>query len=252
MKLNQDSQNVENFEADDVLLIDDFIKTLEAKEKDLSAFSDLVVEIDDSDLDDLSIPEFLKSDNSADKKYDNLPVSSVDTFSDEKGTGKLKNEISLLQDQVSKMEEQRAELFENSRRRQADFDNYKNRTERERSETFRKQLGNLAEQMLPVLDNLHRALDAESCMKGKDSPNFRHFYDGIILVYQQLNEVLSGMGIQRIKSVGETFDPHFHEAVATEVNDNFPPNTITEELLRGYRIDGKVIRPAMVKVSAKK
>ncbi len=72
------------------------------------------------------------------------------------------------------------------------------------------------------------------------------------MVNQQLNEVLSDMGVQPIISVGEAFDPLFHEAVATEETDKIPPHTITAELLRGYRIGDRVIRPSMVKVSARK
>ena len=78
---------------------------------------------------------------------------------------------------------------------------------------------------------------------------FKQFFDGIALVNQQINEVLSGMGVQPITTVGETFDPNFHEAVATEENTDLPPNTISAELLRGYRIGNMVIRHSMVKVT---
>jgi len=70
-----------------------------------------------------------------------------------------------------------------------------------------------------------------------------------VMVNQQLNEVLAEMGVLPIASIGEPFDPHFHEAVATEVSTEFPPNTVTGELLRGYRVGDRVIRAAMVKVS---
>ncbi len=71
-----------------------------------------------------------------------------------------------------------------------------------------------------------------------------------MLVSQQLNEILAEMGVQPIASVGESFDPHFHEAVATEETEKVSPHTIIEELLRGYRIGEKVIRPSMVKVAS--
>ena len=253
MNPNQDSQNMKEFseeiEFDDSISIDDFIKELEEKEKDLYISSELVIEVEESSFDDTT---------AAESKMSEITVSDNQTFeiatanvpaptSDE--INKFKNEISNLQSQIFKMEAQRVELFETSRRRQTDFDNYKNRTERERSETFRKQLGNLAEQMLPVLDNLNRALDSAAHFSGKDLPDFQQFCDGIGLVNQQLNEVLAGMGVQPIPAVGEHFDPHFHEAVATEENKDVPPHTITAELLRGYRIDDKIIRPSMVKVS---
>jgi len=70
-----------------------------------------------------------------------------------------------------------------------------------------------------------------------------------VLVSQQLNEILAEMGVQPILAVGERFDPHYHEAVATETNDDFPSQTVTAELLRGYRLGEKIIRPSMVKVS---
>lgn len=249
MNSNQNSQNMDEFKVDDSLSIDDFIKELEEKEKDLNIFSELVIEVDEGDSDGESIPDFLKNELPAENFYSKLPVSNNHKVADKSKTSKLEKEISLLQSQISKMEAQRGEMMEVSRRRQTDFENFKNRTERERGETFRKQLGNLAEQILPVLDNLNRALDSAIQFSDGDLKDFQQFFDGIVLVNQQLNEVLAVMGVQQISSVGEQFDPHFHEAVAAEENENFPPHTITAELLRGYRIDDKVIRPAMVKVS---
>ena len=135
------------------------------------------------------------------------------------------------------------------RRRQLDFDNYKKRVERDRSETFTGQISNLVKQMLPVLDNLNRALDFAAQHSEGRSQDFHQFFEGIFLVNQQLNEVLAEMGVQQVVSTGEPFDPHVHEAVATEISAEVPPNTVTGELLRGYRIGDRVIRAAMVKVS---
>jgi molecular chaperone GrpE len=148
------------------------------------------------------------------------------------------------------MESERLDLFENARRRSTDFDNYKKRTERERSETFRNQLGNLAKQLLPVLDNMNRALDSANKLPNQKAKDFQQFFEGIVMVSQQLNEILAEMGVEPILSVGEVFDPHLHEAVATEQTDEYSPHTIIAELLRGYRIGDKVIRPSMVKVSS--
>lgn len=254
MNPNQDSQNMEDFPEeielfDDLISIDDFIKELEAKEKDLDISSELVIEVEESEFDDKNIPDFIKAELPAEKSQIHLSTPPNIEIFDKTAASKLENEISALQNELSKMKTQRVEMFEISRRRQNDFDNYKNRTERERRDTFRKQLGNLAEKMLPVLDNLNRALDSADNLSAENPPDFRQFFDGIVLVNQQLNEVLAGMGVQPIASVGEHFDPYYHEAVATEENDNFPPYTITAELLRGYRIDDQVIRPSMVKVS---
>ncbi|MCU1289349.1 MAG: grpE [Acidobacteria bacterium] len=251
---NKNLQNTEDFneeiEADEPISVDDFIKELEAKEKDLHISSDLVIEIGDSDFAETGITEFA---------HVKLPVQNetapaADFFSpvfpNSKTFSELEDEISRLKTQLAKMEIERDEIYESSRRRQRDFENYKNRTERERQETFASQINNLATQILPVLDNLNRALDFANDAADEKAKEFQQFFHGIYLVNQQLNEVLSGMGVSLIASVGEPFDPHYHEAVAIEETGNFPPNTISTELLRGYRIGNRVIRPSMVKVAA--
>jgi len=251
MNSNQNSQNnqelSEESEDKNTLSIDEFFRQLEAKEKDLDISSELVIEInDDSEADE--IPEFVKQDILA--PASEARVASGDFASNVEEFSGLENKLANLQSQISKLETERTEMFEITRRRHTDFESYKKRTERERSETFRNQLGNLATQMLPVLDNLNRALDSVSLYPNERREEFQQFFEGIMLVSQQLGEVLEEMGVQPINAVGETFDPHFHEAVATEHTDEFPPYTIVEELLRGYRIDDKVIRPSMVKVSS--
>jgi len=75
---------------------------------------------------------------------------------------------------------------------------------------------------------------------------------GVELINRQLNDVLESLGIQPIASVGERFDPHIHEAVVTEPSDKYEPDTVTEELARGYRIGDRLLRPAMVKVAARR
>ena len=248
MNSNNNSQNAEDvskeFEFDDSGTIDDFIKELEAKEKDLHISSEMVIEIEDSDFDDKNIPEFPE----AEIAVETLPPIS-NSVSNQTAISSLETEVSQLQAQVSKHEIERADLVKLMQNRQSDFENYKKRVERERSDTFQNILSDLANQMLPVLDNMHRALDSVSNLADEREQGVQHFFDGIVLVNQQLNEVLAEMGVEPIASVGEDFDPHFHEAVAAEESDEFPPHTVTAEFLRGYRIGSRVVRPAMVKVS---
>ncbi len=252
MKSGKNSQPTkevsEETEEKNTLSIDEFFKQLEAKEKDLDISSELVFEIDETDFDEDNIPAFLKAESVRGGKineieFENNNATDKNTFSE------LEGKVSILQKQISKLETERIELVETSRRRQIDFEGYKKRTERERSETYLNQLSNLATQMLPVLDNFNRALESASTFTGETVTDSQHFFSGIVLVNQQLNEVLSDMGVTPIVSVGELFNPHFHEAVATEETNEIPPHTITAELLRGYRIGERVIRPSMVKVS---
>lgn len=245
----KDSSNEElldNLDADESSSsVDDFIRQLEEKEKDLDISSDLVIEVDESEVEHNNIHNSFVANNSPEQNsFTSSPsISSKDLNNDEA--------YIALQEKVSKLTAERDELKDSIKRRQRDFDNYRNRTERERQETFKNILSNLATQMLPVLDNINRALDsttsAEKDLEGKD---FQTFLEGIVLVNQQLNEVLIGMGVEPIPSVGEPFDPAFHEAVATEETDEYPHKTVIQELLRGYKIDDKIIRASMVKVSS--
>jgi molecular chaperone GrpE len=254
MNPEQNPQNTkgvsEEAEMDNTLSIDEFFKQLEAKEKDLDISAEMVIEVGESDVGEQDISDFLQMDLSV---APNKPETAVTTFNDNPAQTKdnpaLQTEISNLQNQIARLETERVEIYEASRRRQTDFDNYKNRMERERGETFRNQMSNLATQMLPVVDNLNRALDSSGSIHEERSQDFRQFFEGIVLVSQQLNEILAEMGVQPIIAVGEPFDPHFHEAVATETTDRCLPQTVTAELLRGYRIGDKVVRPSMVKVS---
>ena len=144
------------------------------------------------------------------------------------------------------------EAREGIARRQADFENYRKRIERERGEAHQRVVGDVARKLLPVVDNLARALDAEKTVQSSESKEFRHFLHGVELITRQLNDVLESLGIQPIASVGERFDPHIHEAVVTEPSDKYEPDTVTEELARGYRIGDRLLRPAMVKVAARR
>lgn len=231
--------------------VDDFIKQLEEREKDLHITADTtIIEIAES-FDGGELPDFMKGD------FDftpTNPVAPVETKEKPKAapkapsSGKLEKEIATLKDQIAALEADRDELKKSTQRRAKDFENFKSRTERERLETFQNQVGNLAMQMLPALDNLNRAVDFAFAMPEETRTEVQPFVDGIVLVNQQVNEVLAEMGVQPIATVGETFDPHFHEAVATEESDEYDPNTISAELLRGYRIGDRVVRHSMVRV----
>ncbi len=253
MEFNHELEDQDNFvteiEADNSLSIEDFIKELEAKEKALHISPDLDIEFDIADFDDTNPPEFIKSELGIESvKVPETPGINKVT-PNKKIISEFENEIAQINQQVSRLETERAELAETIRRRQTDFENYKKRIERERSETFLNQISNLATQILPVLDNMNRALDfAANHSEGK-SRDFHQFFEGIVLVNQQLNEVLNEMGVSPIESIGKHFDPHIHEAMAMEESGQYPPNTVTGELLRGYRIGDKIIRAAMVKVS---
>ena len=247
-EIKEPEDSVEEIEADTSPSVDDFIKELEAKEKDLHITADYQIEIADSDFDEASVPDFVQQELSV-TGNSVAPVASAPSAGMKTRVFELENEIESLKAKIAGLRMERNDVQEKSDRRLKDFENYKYRMDRERRGAFITQIGNLATQMLPVLDNLDRALDSIADVPNKKRDEFKQFFDGIALVNQQINEVLSGMGVQPISTVGEVFDPNFHEAVATEENTGLPPNTISGEMRRGYRIGNMVIRHSMVKVT---
>ena len=161
-------------------------------------------------------------------------------------------ELIATRAELKRVEGENAELKDLLARRQADFENYRKRVDRERSETYNRVVADLAAKLLPVLDNLKRALDAEGSVESGESDEFRHFLSGVDLIYKQLNGVLEALGVKPIAAVGEKFNPHMHEAVVTEETDEYEPDTVMQEIVAGYRLGDKLIRPALVKVAMRK
>lgn len=240
-------ESIAELDLDATGSVDDFIKELEAKEKDLHITSDMTIEIEESDFDSDEVPEFIQAE--LPQLQRNGSAASPQSVGMKTRVYELEAELAELRDKVRDIKAERNEIQEKSDRRLKDFENYKYRMDRERRGSFIEQISNLASQMLPVLDNLERALTSVEGIQSQRSPEFQQFFEGIVLVNQQVNEVFGAMGVQPIQTVGEPFDPNFHEAVATEVCVNRPANTISEEMLRGYRIGNRVIRHSMVKVT---
>ena len=238
---------IEEIDGDSSPSVDEFLMELEAKEKDLHITADYQIELADSDFDGVNIPEFVQQElavtgNSGEPIAKAAAGMKTRVF-------ELEKEIASLNNKLTALRMERNDVQEKSDRRLKDFESFKYRMDRERRGSVITQIGNLATQLLPVLDNLDRALDSIVGVSEKKRDEFKQFFDGIALVNQQINEVLSGMGVKPIATVGEMFDVDFHEAVATEENSDLPPNTISGEMLRGYRIGNLVIRHSMVRVT---
>ena len=161
-------------------------------------------------------------------------------------------ELIATRSELKRVEAENAELRNSLARRQADFENYRKRVERERTETYNRVVADIAAKLLPVSDNLKRALETEASVEAAESDEFRHFLSGVDLIWKQLNGVLEAFGVKPIESVGEPFNPHIHEAVVTEATDEYEPDTVIQEIRSGYKIGDKLIRPALVKVSIRK
>lgn len=135
------------------------------------------------------------------------------------------------------------QLRERLIRLQADFENFKKRIERDRVDHFRYATAGLVARILPVLDNFDRAMAA-----ARPGTSAEALLEGIRLVQRQLITELELEGLRAMESVGETFDPERHEAVATDPGSPMPPHSVTEVFQRGYFLHDRVLRPAMVRV----
>jgi molecular chaperone GrpE len=160
-------------------------------------------------------------------------------------------ELEMVEVELQKAKTELQELHDQTARQKADFDNYRKRVERERSETYNRVVAEVVGKLLPVMDNLRRAHEAESSIESTESQEFRNFLHGVELISKQLNGVLDNLGIEPVPTVGQPFDPHVHEAIATEQTKEFEPDTVMQEIVRGYRLGDKLLRPAMVKVATK-
>ena len=203
------------------------------------------------DADPESENEVLSNDNEEEIPLDEFADDTDESESETFG-GPDTAELIATRSELKRVEGENAELKNQLARRQADFENYRKRVDRERNETYNRVVADIAMKLLPVSDNLKRALEAESSVEAAESDEFRHFLSGVDLIWKQLNGLLDTLGVKQIPAVGEPFDPHIHEAVVTEATDEYEPDTVIQEIVAGYRLGDKLIRPALVKVATRK
>lgn len=129
-------------------------------------------------------------------------------------------------------------------RRQADFENYRKRVEKERHQDRHRGIEALVENLLPMLDAFERALAVQN------DPGYAEYRKGFELIYRQLWEALAKQGLERIESVGKEFNPHLHHAIERVETSEHADGIVMGELQPGYVFHGRVLRPAMVRVAA--
>lgn len=147
------------------------------------------------------------------------------------------NELEVLQ-------REKDEVYQRLLRVQAEYDNFRRRTQKEKEADRKYRSQSLITDLLPIVDNFERAIQAEV-----NNEAAKQFVDGIKMVYRQLNDALEKEGVEVIATVGETFDPHLHQGVVQVEDDQYESNVVVEELQKGYKLKDRVIRPAMVKVN---
>ena len=146
--------------------------------------------------------------------------------------------------ELQKLRAERSDLYDRLARLQAEFENYRKRAARENADYRDFAVSDAARALLPVVDNFSLALQNASARP-------EDLRKGVELIHKQLQDVLQKLNVERIPSQGEPFDPRVHEAIEMVESDAAPDHHVLEELQPGYRIKGRLLRPAMVKVAKK-
>ena len=147
-------------------------------------------------------------------------------------------------DKKDKKDEKIEELTDRLTRQMAEFDNFRKRTEKEKSQMYEVGAKDIIEKILPVVDNFERGLDAVPEEKKEDP-----FIQGMEKVYKQFMTVLESVEVKLIEALGNQFDPNFHNAVMHVEDENFGENEVAEEFQKGYMYRDSVVRHSMVKVA---
>ncbi|MCA1561586.1 MAG: nucleotide exchange factor GrpE [Acidobacteria bacterium] len=145
---------------------------------------------------------------------------------------------------TEELQRQRDHFYDLLLRKTADFDNFRKRTERERQTLAEATAADVMSELLPLLDDMERALKADAGAEGAEA-----YRRGVELIHKQLSEVLRKRGVRPIEAVGTDFDPHFHQAVSHEPAEGHRDGEVVEEFRRGYMIGDRLLRPSMVKVA---
>lgn len=147
-------------------------------------------------------------------------------------------------EQVTKSDEAAAQLNDRMLRLGAEFENYKKRVQREREDLIKYAGESFIIELLHIVDNFERAFQAADTTQ-----DFKVLHQGVEMILKEVENFLKEKGVKKMNTVGEQFDPHKHEAIEQVVCAEGPENIIVEELQAGYELNGRVIRPAKVKVS---
>jgi len=154
------------------------------------------------------------------------------------------DELAKLRQYLKVKEEEAKENYERYLRQVAELENFKKRTNREREEAIRFANETLVKDLLPIVDNLERAV-----VHSKDGANGKTLVEGIEMVLRGLFDVLAKHGVVQVSAVGQPFDPEKHEAMAQVEVETHKPNTIVEEYHKGYMFRDRLLRPALVSVA---
>jgi molecular chaperone GrpE len=160
----------------------------------------------------------------------------------ERDKREAKEQVERDLDELGEAKRERDEYLELAKRTRADFENYRKRAAKETSEAIARGKAELARQLIPVIDNLERAVEASAVDPGS-------LAEGVSLVRDELRTTLNGAGVEAYDPTGDSFDPELHEALSTRPDQGAQSGIVLETVEKGYRLNGQVLRPARVVVS---
>jgi len=152
--------------------------------------------------------------------------------------------IEFLEQELTKIEAEKQDLLRLAQSRQAEFENYRRRSEKERHETVDMAAADAVKTLLPIIDDFQRAVAVETA----DT----NYAKGVELINTRLQELLQRMGLEAIDTTGQIFDPNLHHGIDMVETDEAEDQAILAEFQKGYNFRGKLLRPAMVRVAVKK
>ena len=188
--------------------------------------------------------EILENEEINDTAEEETVEEAEEAVAEEPETEKEKGSFFKKKEKKDKKDEKIEELTDRVRRQMAEFDNFRKRTEKEKTQMFETGAKSIVEKILPVVDNFERGLAAVT-EEEKGTP----FVEGMEKIYKQMMTVLEEAGVKPIEAVGQEFDPNLHNAVMHVEDEKFGENIIAEEFQKGYTYRNSVVRHSMVKVA---
>ena len=159
----------------------------------------------------------------------------------------VQQERDNLRQELENLKKEYDSVYDRLLRKQAEFENYRKRVDREKSEFIQFASSELMKELLNALDSFDLALRKAS----GDAGGSEHRLRGFELIYKQIQDTLARFGLKPIEAMGKTFDPNYHQAVSTKASNDVDENIVIEEMRKGYTLNGRLLRPAMVTVSVK-
>jgi len=191
---------------------------------------------------DVQNPDRIPDEQAVPVEDEQKPVDNADKAD---GSPNGEPDVNSIMARLEEKSKKCEEYFDMLQRTAAEFDNYRKRTAKEKESLYTEAVCDTVLAFLPVADSMERAIKAY----GEKEEDAKVIKEGLEMILRQFKDILNKLGVEEIKSVGEQFDPQFHNAIMHIQNEAYGTNEIVEEFQKGYILEGKVIRHSMVKVA---